>query len=115
MSPRRVLWLVPAVIALTAAGCDDGGAAPVLDAAGGVANPERDAGAAADASADADLDPLARALASCAFQAGARVAETLGLDPQARAAIPIKNIIVMMRENRSFDHLLGRLHEAGQT
>src|SRR5205814_8672494 len=45
---------------------------------------------------------------------GARVTETLGLSEEARAAIPIDHIIVLMKENRSFDHILGRLHEAGQ-
>ena len=32
----------------------------------------------------------------------------------ARAAIPIKHVIVVMKENRSFDHMLGRLHDRGQ-
>ncbi len=28
--------------------------------------------------------------------------------------IPIRHIVVMMKENRSFDHLLGRLHDLGR-
>src|SRR5262249_16332354 len=31
-----------------------------------------------------------------------------------RAAIPIKHVVVLMKENRSFDHLLGKLHDQGQ-
>jgi phospholipase C len=38
------------------------------------------------------------------------VKDTLGLDAATQAALPIKHIIVMMKENRSFDHLLGQLH-----
>ena len=59
-------------------------------------------------------EPAPDLLASCAFGAGARVAETLGVDASARAAIPIRHVIVLMKENRSFDHLLGRLHDSGQ-
>jgi phospholipase C len=55
-------------------------------------------------------DPLAAQRAACTFMTGARVKDTLGLDDATRAAIPIKNVIVMMKENRSFDHLLGQLH-----
>jgi phospholipase C len=51
---------------------------------------------------------------ACAFAGGAKVAETLGLDAQARAAIPIKHVVVLMKENRAFDHLLGKLHDQGQ-
>jgi phospholipase C len=42
------------------------------------------------------------------------VKDTLGLSDAARAAIPIKNVIVLMKENRSFDHILGKLHDQGQ-
>ena len=55
-------------------------------------------------------DSLAAMRASCAFAAGAMAKDTLGVDDAARAAIPIKHVIVMMKENRSFDHLLGQLH-----
>jgi phospholipase C len=36
---------------------------------------------------------------------------TLGIDPTLAAAIPIRHVIVMLKENRSFDHLFGRLHD----
>src|SRR5262249_57449018 len=37
-----------------------------------------------------------------------------GLSEAARASIPIRHVVVLMKENRSFDHLLGRLHDQGQ-
>jgi phospholipase C len=42
------------------------------------------------------------------------VADTLGLDAAARAALPIKHIVVAMKENRAFDHYFGKLHDQGQ-
>ncbi len=100
------------------------GCSSASDAAepGGGADP--DAGAAsdgadtsdgADASDDAPVvDPYAAQRAACAFAAGSRVEETLGISAAARAALPIKNVVVLMKENRSFDHVLGRLHDRGQ-
>lgn len=70
-----------------------------------------DAGAHA---ADASDDPLAAARAACTFTAGARAQDTLGISAKDRAALPIKNVIVLMKENRSFDHMLGALHDQGQ-
>jgi len=59
-------------------------------------------------------DPFAAQRADCAFTTGARVADTLGLDARARAAMPIRHVIVVMKENRSFDQMLGQLHDHGQ-
>jgi phospholipase C len=59
-------------------------------------------------------DPLAAQRQACTFTAGAMVKDTLGIDEATRAAIPIKNIIVLMKENRSFDHLLGAIHDEGR-
>jgi phospholipase C len=59
-------------------------------------------------------DPLAVARKACMFGAGAKVADTIGLSESQRAAIPLKHVIVMMKENRSFDHMLGVLHDQGQ-
>jgi phospholipase C len=52
--------------------------------------------------------------ASCEFGRGARVTDTLPIAEQERAAIPIEHVILLMKENRSFDHLLGRLNASGQ-
>ncbi|HVR01622.1 MAG TPA: alkaline phosphatase family protein [Polyangia bacterium] len=59
-------------------------------------------------------DPMAARRAACAFKAGARVTETLPLSESERGAIPIRHVVVVMKENRSFDHLLGNLHASGQ-
>ena len=50
--------------------------------------------------------------ASCAFTAGAHASATLGVDGPTAAKFPIRHVVVMMKENRSFDHLLGKLHDA---
>jgi phospholipase C len=59
-------------------------------------------------------DPAQEARASCTFGAGALASTTLGIDSATAKAIPIRHVIVLMKENRSFDHLLGNLHERGQ-
>jgi phospholipase C len=42
-------------------------------------------------------------------------ADTIGITKEEQAAIPIKHIIVSMKENRSYDHLFGQLSSHGQT
>jgi phospholipase C len=54
-------------------------------------------------------DPLAAGRLSCTFTAGAMPVDTVGVDDAARAKIPIKHVIVLMKENRSFDHIFGGL------
>jgi len=54
-------------------------------------------------------DPLASQRHACAFKAGDSAATTLGFSDADRAKIPIKHVVVMMKENRSFDHMLGGL------
>jgi phospholipase C len=54
-------------------------------------------------------DPLEPMRTSCAFAAGALARDTIGLDDATRAKLPIKHIVVIMKENRSFDHLFGGL------
>ena len=51
---------------------------------------------------------------ACRFKAGARAPETLGLSADERRAIPITHVIVLMQENRSFDHYFGQLASWGQ-
>jgi phospholipase C len=50
-------------------------------------------------------------LEQCAFTAGAHASQTLGISAQD---VPIRHVIVLMKENRSFDHLFGKLHDQGQ-
>jgi phospholipase C len=59
-------------------------------------------------------DPLASQRQTCTFKGGASVTSTLPITAAQRAALPIKHVIVMMKENRAFDHLLGNLNAEGQ-
>jgi phospholipase C len=101
--------------------CSRPATAPPFDAgSGGVVH---DAATAHDASTAArpDLtmgaqcpsplppDLLAAMRTQCTFKPGALASDTVGLSDQARAAIPIKHVIVIVKENRSFDHLFGGL------
>jgi hypothetical protein len=51
---------------------------------------------------------------TCTFAKGATAEETLGITPARVAEIPVRHIIILMKENRSFDHILGRLNLEGQ-
>jgi phospholipase C len=59
--------------------------------------------------------PAARAerIPRCTFGPGALPAETQPRRPHG-AAIPIDHIVVLMQENRSYDHYFGQLHFEGQ-
>lgn len=59
-------------------------------------------------------DPVAKDRAACKFEKGARVADTLGVTPEIRASIPLTHLVIVMNENRSFDHYFGKLHLEGQ-
>jgi phospholipase C len=59
---------------------------------------------------EAQLAPQRQA---CAFDAGAWPAQTIGTDYPVGSDIPINHVIVIMQENRSFDHYLGRLVAQG--
>jgi phospholipase C len=48
------------------------------------------------------------------FQAGAMPLDTLDLSAADRAAIPLEHLVIVMQENRSFDHLYGTLAQHGQ-
>lgn len=52
---------------------------------------------------------------SCAFKAGATAGLTVANDAPIGGQIPIDTILIVMVENRSFDHILGHLSAAGQT
>jgi len=52
-------------------------------------------------------DSKAAARSACAFGQAATAATTLGIDGPTARQFPIRHVIVMMKENRSFDHLLG--------
>lgn len=50
---------------------------------------------------------------SCDFAAGALPAQTLDGDVPRGGQIPLDHIVIVMQENRSFDHYFGRLPAAG--
>ena len=54
-------------------------------------------------------DPTANERKQCAFVAGDHTDKTQAISATQRAKFPIKHVIVMMKENRSFDHLFGGL------
>ena len=54
-------------------------------------------------------DTRADERAACRFTSGSMAADTLRIPPDVSAKIPVRHVIVVMRENRSFDHLLGGL------
>jgi phospholipase C len=59
-------------------------------------------------------DTNASQRASCVFGEGDHAAATLGIPTSVSSQIPIRHVIVEMKENRSFDHLFGNLHAEGQ-
>jgi phospholipase C len=61
----------------------------------------------------ADTVAAAQRLA-CAYQAGSLPSETQGASYPSGAAIPVDHILVLMLENRSFDHYFSRLPQYGQ-
>jgi phospholipase C len=74
-----------------------------------------DAGDSAAAVVDAAPDPTVALRASCAFAADASVSDTIGDPNLGDAQKKIGHLIVMMKENRSFDEMLGGLAKAGKT
>jgi phospholipase C len=59
-------------------------------------------------------DPTAADRTACKFAKGDKVGETLGVTKAIRDSIPINHIVVVMNENRSFDHYFGHLATEGQ-
>jgi phospholipase C len=51
---------------------------------------------------------------ACPFGSGALPVDTLPAGTRHGADIPIEHIVVLMQENRSFDHYFGRLHYQGK-
>jgi phospholipase C len=121
------MLVVPAVLAVLGVGCSNGSSG---DAPGGDAS---DAGvdtAVEDTAEQEDAGPIAppdwdRAVtppaddeaqkqrAACGYKAGALAGETQGASHPTGKNIPIDHVIVILQENRSFDHYFGRLRAAG--
>jgi phospholipase C len=108
MIRRAALCLVP----LLMTGCDPQKSSFGFEAITTMKTPVDDPALACGVTLPADTKQSARE--ACAFQSGASPESTLGVDRATAAKLPIKHVIVMMKENRSFDHLLGKLHDRGQ-
>jgi len=93
--------LVTAAACIPACGSDGGDEAAPLT--GAPAAPPRTA-------TEADLAPKRGA---CGFDKGAMPRDTVGKEYPLGDDIPIKHVIVIMQENRSFDNYLGRLVAQG--
>jgi len=121
-----------AVVCIGCGGADDGSADPGPATTEDSATSELDSAPSGDAANDALDDavgegetgpkcptpPIADSLGdertACKFTKGAKVADTLGITEAVRTSIPIKHLIVVMNENRSFDHYFGKLASEGQ-
>ncbi len=111
---RTLRWvpLVTAALAASALGCDPQQGSWGLSAITGMTTPPDDPGLGCGVALPPD--PASHARERCAFGAGAPASTTLGIVPSVANAIPIRHVIVLMKENRSFDHLLSRIHDRGQ-
>ena len=98
-------WLTSTAVAFTLGRLLGAGPARVVSASQAPAAPARPAVATSSAGPAADAP-------ACPFVAGARPSQTL--PGVVGHALPIKHVIVLMQENRSFDHYFGRLAAAGQ-
>jgi phospholipase C len=80
---------------------------PVPDAA--TTSPTADAGTLPTCPSAVPADPHRAEREACHFAAGSLATATTGLSEAQRTALPIKHVIVLMKENRGFDHMLGGL------
>ena len=101
------------MLALLAA-CDPQKADWGLGAIDTMPTPPEDPRAQCGVSLPVDVTALTKQRAACAFGTGALASATLGINKTMMSEIPIRHVIVLMKENRSFDHLFGKLHEQGQ-
>lgn len=109
---RRRAGACLVLLVLGACAGDIGGASGGAADAGVVGADARPGPDAARADAMACLapvlaDPHAAERAACAFKAGARAVDTTTIGELGD--LPIRHIVVVMKENRSFDHIFGGL------
>ncbi len=110
----RRLVFIPLVLSVYA--CSSSDSASGSGGAAGASGSGGSGGAAGATScvpmpATPDLDAKRTA---CSFDAGAKVADTLGFTDAMRKQLPIDHVVIMMKENRSFDMILGEISKQGQ-
>ena len=109
MKSALVKLLAPALLL---AGCDFQASFFGLDAIKTMKTPADDPALACGVSLPADSTAAQRD--ACTWSTGVHTSTSLGVTGTVASQIPIRHVIVMMKENRSFDHLLGKLHDRGQ-
>jgi phospholipase C len=107
MKPWRLLCLAGLLL-----GCDPQRADWGLEAIDGLSTPPDDPNLGCGV--ELSTEPHRTERIECDYPAGTHATTSLGNSPEQLAAIPIRHVIILMRENRSFDHLFGKLHERGQ-
>lgn len=107
-----IIWLLSALCVAALGACDPQKADWGFDGIDQLPTPPDDPSLGCGVQLPADT--LAAKRAACAFGRGATTEQTLGITPAEAAQIPIRHIILVMKENRSFDHLFGALHDNGQ-
>ncbi len=133
---RRIILAAACVLLTTGCGGDDGSSNPGAGGAAGsggsgglsgsggadagVDGSAGTAGAAGDAGSDAPVGPPpydvnAAQRDGCTFGPGDLTTTTVGPDVPHGDALPFKHIIVLMMENRSFDHYFSQLPSYGVT
>jgi phospholipase C len=108
--------LLLAGTAFLAAGCSDGESLSPLPKPAASAPPAPLPGPSAwnRAVTPPDDTEAVEKRAACAYHAGDLPAETQGASYPNGSAIPIDHIVLLMQENRSFDHYFQKLPEYGQ-
>src|SRR5262245_19099833 len=102
--PRLLTFVLPLLLSACSAGEPE---APAEAQLPGPAESNRGVAPPTDAEAETKR-------ASCEYKAGSLPAETQGESTPSCKEIPIDHVLVMMMENRSFDHYFQKLPEYGQ-
>jgi phospholipase C len=117
---RSSLLVVPLLVALLACSSSDDAPVPIaaVGGAGGTGGSGASGGSTAPPEWDRPVTPppdgeAESKRASCGYAKGALPAETLGQSTPTGQEIPIDHILVVMMENRSFDHYFQKAPEKG--
>jgi phospholipase C len=102
-------------VALVTASCSTEGTTYSTEAGTGDGSAADSPSADAPAEAGDAGDPTLNQRLSCTFKPGAKANVTIGDANLADAQQKIRHVIVAMKENRSFDEILGGLTKAGKT